>query len=102
MEKNKASFTDIINSETPVLIDFYADWCGPCKAQAPILQNLKQELGDKVTIVKIDVDSNQQLAGKLNIRSIPTMMIFQKGELKWQAMGVQQMQTLKQQVEELS
>ena len=102
MDKNKASFTDIINSETPVLIDFYADWCGPCKAQAPILQNLKQELGDKVTIVKIDVDRNQQLAEKLNIRSIPTMMIFQKGELKWQAMGVQQMQTLKQQVEELS
>jgi len=102
MDKNKASFTDIINSETPVLIDFYADWCGPCKAQAPILQNLKQELGDKVTIVKIDVDRNQQLAGKLNIRSIPTMMIFQKGELKWQAMGVQQMQTLKQQVEALS
>lgn len=83
-----ANFKELINSEKPVLIDFYADWCGPCKVQGPILEQLKNKIGDSATIVKIDVDRNQQLAGALSVRSIPTLMIFQNGEKKWQKTGV--------------
>lgn len=97
----KKSFSEIIQSQTPVLVDFYADWCGPCHAIAPILKEVKRELGDKVKIVKIDVDKNKQLASKLQVRSIPTIMLFQNGELKWRAMGVQPKEVLKQQVENL-
>ena len=97
----KSSFSEIIKSSTPVLVDFYADWCGPCHAIAPILKDVKKELGDKVKIVKIDVDKNNQLSSKLQVRSIPTIMLFQNGELKWRAMGVQPKEVLKQQVEAL-
>ncbi|MFK7949602.1 MAG: thioredoxin [Saprospiraceae bacterium] len=83
-----ANFKELINSDKPVLIDFYADWCGPCKTQAPILEQVKNKVGDSTTIVKIDVDRNQQLAGALNVRSIPTLMIFQNGEMKWKKTGV--------------
>jgi thioredoxin 1 len=95
----KASFKSIIDSDKPVLIDFYADWCGPCKMITPILNEIKQELGDKVSIVKIDVDQNQALSQKLQVRSIPTLMIFRQGELKWRAMGVQPKQVLMNQLE---
>jgi thioredoxin 1 len=98
---SKASFKDIIQSSTPVIIDFYADWCGPCKAFAPILSELKKDLGDQARILKIDVDKNQALAQKLQVQSIPTVMIFQNGELKWRAMGVQSAHTLKQQIKQL-
>lgn len=98
----KTSFKDLINSETPVLIDFYADWCGPCKAMTPVIQQLKSEMGDRVRIVKIDVDQNQAIAQKLQIQSIPTVMIFQNGELKWRAMGVQSLPALKQQIDALA
>lgn len=97
----KTSFKDLIQSDIPVLIDFYADWCGPCKAQSPILEQLKTELGDQVRIVKIDVDRNQPLANKLQVQSIPTVMIFRQGELKWRAMGVQSLPQLKSQLEAL-
>lgn len=97
----KTSFKELINSDIPVLIDFYADWCGPCHAMTPIIEQLKSELGEKVKIVKIDVDNNQAIANKLNIQSIPTVMIFQKGELKWRAMGVQSLGTLKRQLQVL-
>ncbi len=100
-EMGKSSFKDIINSSTPVVVDFYADWCGPCKAQTPILQQLKAQLGEQVRIVKIDVDRNRELAGRLGIQSIPTLMIFQEGEQKWKAMGVQSLGELKKQVEQL-
>lgn len=85
----KATFQDIINSDVPVLIDFFADWCGPCKMQAPILNELKNQLGDSLTIVKIDVDQNQSLAQKLGVQSIPTLMIFQAGKLIWRQAGLQ-------------
>lgn len=94
----KTSFKELINSDTPVLIDFYADWCGPCKAFSPIVAQLKQEMGDQVRIVKIDVDKNQELAQKLQVQSIPTVMIFKSGELKWRAMGVQSIPVLKNQL----
>ena len=98
---SKSSFSDIINSSIPVVVDFHADWCGPCKTQGPILKQLKSQMGNKVKIIKIDVDRNQPLANKLGIRSIPTLMIFQGGERKWQAMGVQNLAVLKQQLEKL-
>lgn len=97
-----ANFKDLISSEKPVLIDFYADWCGPCKMQGPILEQVKTKIGDTATIVKIDVDRNQQLAGALNVRSIPTLMIFQNGEKKWQKTGVASAHELESTLAELS
>ena len=80
---NVETFGSIINGETPVLVDFFAEWCGPCKMMPPILEQVRKQLGDKVRIIKIDVDRNQQLASELNVSSVPTLAIFHKGEIKW-------------------
>lgn len=90
----KSNFTTIINSETPVLVDFYADWCGPCKTLAPILKAVKKELGDAIKIVKIDVDKNQPLAGKYQVRGVPTMILFKNANQVWRQSGVLQKQDL--------
>ena len=84
----KGSFNKIIQSETPVLIDFYADWCAPCKMLTPILKDVKQEMGDRLKVLKIDVDSNSSIAGRFQIRGVPTMMLFKEGKVLWRQSGV--------------
>lgn len=86
----KATFNDIIQSKKPVLVDFFADWCGPCKTLAPILKQVKDELGEDVKIVKINVDKNQPLAATYQVKGVPTMLLFKEGKQVWRQSGVLQ------------
>ena len=85
-----SKFSELINQDQPVLVDFFADWCGPCKMMSPILKQVKDSLGERVSIIKIDVDKNQALAAKYQVRGVPTMLLFKNGKQVWRQSGVVQ------------
>jgi thioredoxin 1 len=83
-----SKFNELINGDTPVLVDFFAEWCGPCKTMAPILTEVSRKLNGKVKIIKVDIDKNQAVAGKYKILSVPTLLLFKRGEIRWKQSGV--------------
>ena len=93
-----SKFREIIQSETPTLVDFYATWCGPCQQMHPLLDKLKDKMGSTVRVVKIDVDKNQEVAAKFKIRSVPTLLLFRKGEIVWRQAGGMDAKALEQKI----
>ena len=91
----KKTFTDIIQGNKPVLVDFSAEWCGPCKMMPPILKELKDKMGENVTILKMDIDKNPAVANSYQIQSVPTLIVFREGQIKWRQSGVVRADQLK-------
>lgn len=100
--QKKETFQDIIDGDTPVLVDFFATWCGPCKTMSPILESFSKQMGDRVRVIKIDVDKATATAATYKIQSVPTLILFQKGAILWRASGVVQKQTLENIIKELT
>ena len=97
-----SSFREIIQSDKPVLVDFFAEWCGPCKMMAPILKQAKDSLGDEATIIKVDIDKNPDTAREFGIQGVPTIILFRKGQVLWRQSGVVPVQALVQAVRKIS
>ncbi|MCM1037527.1 MAG: thioredoxin [Bacteroides sp.] len=95
-----SEFTDIIGSDKPTLVDFFATWCGPCKMQSPILEQVKNSLGDSANIVKVDIDKNRALAVEYKVQSVPTLILFVSGQPVWRAVGLQQAAALESKIKE--
>ena len=93
-------FDKLIQETKPTLVDFHATWCGPCRMQGPILEDVKKKVGDTANIIKVDIDQNQELAAKYNVRSVPTLILFKGGEAVWRAVGVQQADVLEAKINE--
>ena len=96
-----SNFNEIINSDKPTLVDFYENWCGPCKMMTPIIEETKTKLGDKATVLKVNVDENKEVSIKYGIRSIPTLVLFQNGKPVWRQSGVVQSSKLVEEVEKM-
>jgi thioredoxin 1 len=100
--KKKATFKDILRTDKPVLVDFAAEWCGPCKMQKPILKQLVSKMGSKARVVTIDVDKNKSIASKYRVMSVPTLAIFKNGKLVWREAGVKQLGQLEKLITQYS
>ena len=96
------TFSEILKSGKPGLVDFFAEWCGPCKTMKPILENLKKKTGESVTILKIDIDKNKQAANSYQIQSVPTLILFKDGKILWRQSGVVQSQQLEQVIKQFA
>jgi thioredoxin 1 len=95
-------FAELINGETPVLVDFFAHWCGPCKEMAPQLEDLASKINDKAKIIKVDIDKNPQAANIYKIKSVPTLLLFKKGQILWRQSGVMNSSALEQVIKQYS
>ena len=95
-----SSFQEIISGESPTLVDMFATWCGPCKAMHPVLQQLKSRMGDRLTIVKVDIDNNPSVAARYGVQAVPTLLLFKAGEVIWRQSGAMPVDTLEQSIKQ--